>query len=260
MSVERLQVLAGESWGHTLSVQIEQSSLRADAWARRNMKVIKDAPGGLVGLVDLNGQSCYLKYYPIQSWQQRLWFKAGLGRGSKSYAKARVLLSSDILVPRPYACVLAKSGILLLTEAIPQAVDLQTLWEQGLAGLDAPCWEKAGLSLAKLHNAGFFHGDFKWSNLLLVDGEIYMVDLEAVGEFNPSGKRRYRDIARFTLNAEDMGAPLDSYQLFLQAYLNATGHQEQEVTRLTLPILNRLRAHHIKKYGERGHPLMGISP
>ncbi len=259
MSVERLQVLAGEPWGRTLSGQIEQSSLTADDWARRNMKVIKDTPGSLVGLVDLDGQSCYLKYYSIQSWHQRLWFKAGLGRGSKSYAKARVLLSSNILVPRPYACVLAKSGMLLLTEAIPQAINLQTLWEQGLAGSDAPCWEKAGSSLAKLHNAGFFHGDFKWSNLLLADGEIYMVDLEAVGEFSPSGKRRHRDIARFTLNSEDMGAPFDSYQRFLQAYLSSTGQDEQEVTRWTLPILIRLRAHHVKKYGERGHPLLGIS-
>lgn len=260
MSVEHLEVIAGEIWGHKLSLEIEQSSLPADVWAKRNMEVIKDTPGSLVGLLDLDNQRCYLKYYRIQSWQQRLWFKAGLSRGSRSFAKARVLLSSDILVPRPYACVMAKGGFLLLTQAIPQAIDLQTLWEQGQATVDHSCWEQAGSSLAKLHNAGFFHGDFKWSNLLLADGEIYLVDLEAVGELSPSGRRRYRDIARYTLNAEDMGAALGSYRAFLQAYLVATGLEEADVIKRTQPTLNRLRAHHIKKYGERGHLLMGVSP
>ncbi|MFT4825059.1 MAG: tRNA A-37 threonylcarbamoyl transferase component Bud32 [Halioglobus sp.] len=260
MSGEHLEVLAGEIWGHKLALEIKQSSLPADVWAERNMEVIKDTPGSLVGLLELDKQRCYLKYYRTQSWQQRLWFKAGLSRGSRSYAKARVLLSSDIVVPRPYACVLARGGMLLLTEAIPNAVDIQTLWDQGQATGDHSCWGKAGFSLAKLHNKGFFHGDFKWSNLLLADGKIFLVDLEAVGELSPSGKRRYRDIARYTLNAEDMGATLESYQAFLQAYLVATGLEEPEVIKRTQPALNRLRAHHVKKYGERGHPLMGVSP
>lgn len=259
MSAESLQVLAGETWGHKLSMHIEQSSLPALDWAQRNLEIIKENGGSLVGLVDLDGQSCYLKYYPIESWQQRLWFKAGLSRGSKSYAKARVLLSSDILVPKPYACVLAPQGLMLLTQAIPQAVDLQTLWERGQASANHSCWEKAGASLAKLHKNGFFHGDFKWSNLLLAQSEIYLVDLEAVGELSSFGKRRYRDIARFTLNAEDMGAPAESYRRFLEVYLRATDLEEPEVIQHTLPILNRLRERHIKKYGPRGHLLMGVA-
>jgi len=260
VSVENLRVLAGDTWGQKLSMHIEQSSLPAFSWAKRNLEILKETSGTLVGLVDLDGKKCYLKYYPIESWQRRLWFKAGLSRGSKSYAKARVLLNNDILVPRPYTCVLARHGLLLLTEAIHQAVDLQTLWDRGQASSDHECWELAGGSLAKLHTMGFFHGDFKWSNLLLAESEIYLVDLEAVGELSRNSKKRYRDIARFTLNAEDMAAPVEVYRRSMQAYFAATGLQEREVTKHTLPILNRLRARHLKKYGPRGHLLMGMTP
>ena len=258
MTVERLRVLAGQEWGLHLQHEIEKTAQEARDWAQQHIKIIKSTPTSLVGLLDLQGQPCYLKFYESKSWWQKGLFRLGLGRGSRSYRLASELSRQDILVPRPLACLLTRNGMILLTEAIPAAVDMQTLWERGVAGPDNPCWKSAGVALARLHNAGFAHGDYKWSNLLSADGELYLVDLEAVGNAGPSSNKRYRDIARFTLNAEDMAAPSSSYEQFLEAYLHGVSARKEDLIGRTLPVLKRLRTHHESKYGPRGHALMGV--
>jgi tRNA A-37 threonylcarbamoyl transferase component Bud32 len=258
VTVERLRILAGQEWGQLLLNEVEQSALEAREWTQQHIEIIKSTPTSMVGLLELQGQPCYLKFYQGKSWLQRLLFRLGLGRGSRSYRMAGELSRHGILVPQPLACLLTRRGMILLTAAIPDAVDIQTLWEQGLAGPDNPCWHDAGVTLAGLHSTGFCHGDYKWSNLLGADGKLYLVDLEAVSAVGLSRNRCFRDIARFTLNAEDMGAPPSSYEQFLQAYLDGVGAKRKAVVQRTLPVLEGLRAHHLSKYGARGHALMGV--
>lgn len=262
MSSPRLQVLVGDRWGQCLSHEIKRSSLDAYEWATKNLQVIKSTANSLVGLVDVDEQPCYLKFYIGKSRWQRLWFRLGLGRGSRSFRMANELLHHGILVPRPLSCVLVPRGMILLTQAIPNATDLQAMWEGGLTetetGIAHSCWRMAGICLAELHNAGFVHGDFKWSNLLYHRENFYLVDLEAVAVVRPGSKKRFRDLARFTLNAEDMGASRYCYELFLNAYLETSGQVEEKIVAGTMPFLNAMRAHHIKKYGARGHALMGV--
>lgn len=262
MSSPRLQVLVGERWGLRLVHEIERSSLDAYDWATQHLQVIKSTASSLVGLVDIDEQPCYLKFYLEKSRWQRLWFRLGLGRGSRSFRMANELLHCGILVPRPLSCVLVPRGMILLTEAIPGAADMQAMWEGGLTetqeGAAHDCWHRAGICLAELHKAGFIHGDFKWSNLLYHRENFYLVDLEAVAIVRPGSKKRFRDLARFTLNAEDMGASRHCYELFLNAYLEASGQLEKNVVAGTMPFLNAMRSHHIKKYGARGHALLGV--
>jgi tRNA A-37 threonylcarbamoyl transferase component Bud32 len=258
----RLKVLAGERWGLRLVYEIERSSLDPYAWATKQLQVIKSTASSLVGLVEIDEQPCYLKFYLTKSRWQWLWFRLGLGRGPRSFKMANELLRCGILVPRPLACVLAPRGMILLTEAISDATDMQTMWERGLIGAEDEaahcCWHTAGTSLAQLHNAGFVHGDYKWSNLIYHQEDFYLVDLEAVTAFGRQNKKRYRDLARFILNAEDMGAPRHCYELFMSAYLDVSGELEQNVVAGTMPFLSAMRSHHIQKYGPRGHALMGL--
>ena len=263
MTSPRLQVLVGERWGLHLVDEIERTSLDAYDWATKHLQIIKSTASSLVGLVEIDQQPCYLKFYVSKSRWQRLGFRLGLGRGSRSFRMANELLHHGILVPRPLSCVLVPRGMILLTEAISDATDMQTLWERGLTESDGEdtehsCWHAAGMCLATLHNAGFMHGDFKWSNLLYHQESFYLVDLEAVAIAGPASKKRFRDLARFTLNAEDMGAPRHCYRLFLNAYLEASGQHEKNVVAGTMPFLRAMRSHHVNKYGARGHALMGV--
>jgi len=258
VTAEHLQVLVGQEWGEALCDEIHSTGLDARAWGQEHINVLKSTPTSLVGLLELKGQPCYFKFYQSKSWWQKIVFRLGLGRGSRSYRVAGELSAKDIAVPQPLACLLTRHGMILLTEAISGASDMQSLWEEGLATPENPCWRNAGVVLGHLHNAGFSHGDYKWSNLLGADEVLYLVDLEAVSKVGSSSNKPYRDIARFTLNAEDMGAPRSSYENFLNAYLKETDSEEEDVVRRTLPILNGLRTHHISKYGPRGHALMGV--
>lgn len=255
-----MKVLVGERWGLHLVHEIERSSLDAYAWAKQELKIIKSTASSLVGLVEIDSQSCYLKFYLSKSPWQSLWFRLGLGRGSRSFKMANELLHCGILVPRPLSCALVPRGMILLTEAISDATDMQTMWERGLIDTEGQaaysCWHTAGKCLAELHNAGFVHGDFKWSNLIYYQETFYLVDLEAVAIVGPKNKKRYRDLARFILNAEDMGAPRHCYESFMSAYLDASGQVEQNVVAETMPFLSAMRSHHIQKYGPRGHALM----
>lgn len=256
-----MQVLVGEHWGSRLIDKIERSSVAPYDWAKKNIEVIKSTTTSLVGLVEVDQQACYLKFYLSKSIWQRGSFRLGMGRGSRSFKMADTLLKHGILVPRPLACVLVPRGMILLTEAVSGATDMQTLWERGLIDLNCDahgCWQMAGTCLGELHKAGFMHGDFKWSNLLFDKSNLFQVDLEAVAALRPGSKKRYRDLARFTLNAEDMGAPKGCYKLFLDAYLNASGQLENTVVAGTMPYLNAMRTHHIKKYGARGHALLEL--
>lgn len=108
--------------------------------------------------------------------------------------------------------------------------------------------------LASLHNAGFSHGDCKWSNFLWLGDEFYLVDLEAVSR---CGKKQHVDLARFIMNAEDLAIPGELFGVFLSHYFDAVENtREQQVPKI-LPVLKRLRARHELQYGSRGHKLLG---
>ena len=110
-------------------------------------------------------------------------------------------------------------------------------------------------SLAQLHMAAFSHGDCKWSNLLHLDEQVYLVDLDAARRGRLGGRRQARDLARFTLDAEELAIDQETYQVFLEDYFTETGVSRDAMTALMLPILHRLRRRHQRQYGDRGRPL-----
>jgi len=112
----------------------------------------------------------------------------------------------------------------------------------------------AASALENLHNAGFSHGDCKWSNCLWVADKLYLVDLEAVSK---RGKRQHVDLARFTMNAEDLALPAQLFGVFLNHYFDSVEKTREELVPKILPVLKRLRTRHQLQYGSRGHKLLG---
>jgi tRNA A-37 threonylcarbamoyl transferase component Bud32 len=147
--------------------------------------------------------------------------------------------------------------MLLLTEGLRNSRDLKALWQDEAAPRDSGALlEAAGKALASLHRAGFAHGDCKWSNLQWTGFDFYLVDLEGVEKAALGGRRQARDLARFSVNAEDLEATPDDFEGFLSSYCQGVDIPRETVVDRLMPDLIQLRNRHREKYGERGAPLL----
>ena len=228
-----------------------------DAWVEASARTLKSDPYSRVGLIELEQQLCYLKYYRAKSPLQKLWFRMGRGRAVAAYDAALALAANAVPVPEPRACLQVPGGSLLLTEGLRGSTDLKALWLQSPAeAAGGRLLQCAGETIARLHRAGFAHGDCKWSNLLWQGETLFLADLEAVASVAPGSAKQARDLARFTVNAEDLGVGEGDYERFLASYLEATGVTRDALLALVRPPLAELRGRHLQKYGERGARLI----
>jgi tRNA A-37 threonylcarbamoyl transferase component Bud32 len=152
---------------------------------------------------------------------------------------------------------LVPEGILLLTEGMPDGRNLNDLWrEQPAPDEFRQIMHGAGESVARLHRAGYAHGDCKWSNLLWTGRQCYLVDLDGVGMAAIASAKQARDLARFTLNAEELAIGPELYELFLESYLQCVGASRDATMANMMPLLRMLRDRHLAKYGARGQRLL----
>lgn len=251
------RILRGDSWADALSERLKEGSDDGQSWMEQHTEVVKRDAHSSVGAICLQDRYCFLKYYRSKSLLQALLFRTGRGRGVASFDNAVALQAADVAVPAPLACLLVADGVMLLSEGIKSAVDLKTLWLQGPSDSQLKAlMTNAAHSLAALHVAGFSHGDCKWSNFL-VDGErIVLIDLEAVQSRSTFDAGCARDLARFTLNAEDMGLSQTNFDVFLASYAHEVEKTPEAISRSIVPWLEKLRQRHLKKYGRRGHSLI----
>lgn len=258
---KKFRVRRGSVWGERLIDELSKFDGEAMDWMDRHTRVLKSDKHSKVGLLELDGQTCYLKYYEGKSWGQRVLFKMGRGRGFSSFDSSLALLKNQISVPQPLSCLLVPRGMMLLTEAIQPARDLKTEWLAGPGSqLKLALMGQAGGALREFHATGYCHGDCKWSNFVWSKRHFYFVDLESVkpasGDILGS-KKQLRDIARFVLNAEDLGLSEQEFKPFLLAYLDQSKLSEAALAGAIMPILKRLRSRHEKHYGVRGSRLIG---
>lgn len=258
---KQIRVRRGSIWGERLSDELSQFNGNTMDWMEQHTRVIKSDQHSKVGLLELEQQNCYLKYYQSKSWGQRALFRLGIGRGFRSFDGALALLEKQVPVPQPLSCVLIPGGMMLLTRAIQPACDLKAQWLDGPgADLKAALMATAGRVLHGMHAAGYCHGDCKWSNFLWSQGQIYFVDLEAVevaGGGVLGSTKQARDVARFVLNAEDLSLTRAEFEPFIQTYLEHSKVSEKALIGAIMPVLARLRRRHDKHYGVRGTRLLG---
>lgn len=251
------RVLRDDGWAADLSQCLASATDSIEPWMENNTRMMKRDAHSCVGLLELGADLCYLKFYRSKSPLQSLSFEIGYGRGVRSFDVAGRLAAAGVLVPAARCVLLVSGGMLLLTEGLANSADLKYLWSEQLPADEFRRWMvAAGEALAKMHLAGFSHGDCKWSNFQCCEQGVVFVDLEAVARAASGSAAQCRDLARFTLNAEDMALPLDDYERFLEAYLAATGWDRKEVLANVLKPLKPLRARHLAKYGPRGHALV----
>jgi tRNA A-37 threonylcarbamoyl transferase component Bud32 len=222
-----------------------------------NTRPLKTTRHSFVGLLELEGELCYLKLYTGKSLFQKGLFALGRGRAVTGFDIAQELLRQGVQVPAPLACLSMDGYMLLLTRGIAQAVDLNTLWLRGLGEKQKLYWmERCAEVLGTLHSKGFSHGDTKWTNLLCQEQKMWLVDLEAVkatnGRLNPVG----RDLARFTLNAEDRELSQEHFEQFLSGYCDVSGIARSDLLAVMARPLGKMRQRHRLQYGQRGRRLL----
>ncbi len=248
------RVLRGGDWAAEALAQLPYDT---GAGLQVHGRLLKRDQHSVVALGELQGETCYLKFYAAKNLLQRGLFALGRGRAIDAYDAAAALTQAGIAVPLAKACLLLGDGLLLATEGMPDAQDLKAVWVQGApAALRQQMLQAAGETLAALHGAGFAHGDCKWSNLLWEQNRFFLVDLEAVVRCPKGDRRQARDLARFTLNAEDLGVEPRAYQHFLDAYSGCSSISSADLVEQMRGDLTRLRARHREKYGERGARLI----
>lgn len=251
------RVLRGAAWGNVLCSAIEPAGEDIGEWLSEHTQVLKQDEHSQVGLLQLAGELCYLKLYRPKSTLQRLRFRLGRGRAVHSFDSAVALRAVAVPVPEARACLLTPGGMLLLAQGVAHACDMQTLWQQDSPGeMQENILRQAAQALAHLHQKGFAHGDCKWSNMLWAQEQLYLVDLDAVLAARVGSARQARDLARFTLNAEEQTLQPARYEKFLQEYLQLMSLSRQDLMRAMLPPLQKLRLRHQLRYGNRGQPLV----
>jgi tRNA A-37 threonylcarbamoyl transferase component Bud32 len=248
---------SGDSWGVTLQQVLAASSADTASWMQQHTHLLKSDANSRVGLLQLQREVCYLKLYCYKSSLQKLLFRLGHGRPVRSFDIALELLAKGVPVPRPLACLSVPEGILLLTEGMPDGRNLNDLWrEQPASDELRQLVHGAGESVARLHLAGYAHGDCKWSNLLWTGQQCYLVDLDGAGKAAVGSAKQARDLARFTLNAEELAIGPELYELFLGSYLQGVSISRSVAIDRMMPVLRMLRDRHVAKYGERGRRLL----
>ncbi len=227
-------------------------------WMHDNTQILKQDRHSLVGLLPgERSKRLFIKLYLAKGPLQRYAFSRGVGRACDAFDQARLLAIAGVPVPRPLACLQLPGAMMLATAVIDGAVDLKSAWQaQPGDPRVADLVATAGHQLGGMHRAGYAHGDCKWSNLLCSGERLFFADLEAVSSSLQGSAAQYRDVARFTVNAEDMAVPPDLYERFFRAYQGVIGKDREELLAKLRSPLRRLRRRHKSRYGERGHQLL----
>lgn len=250
-------ILRGDEWATRLRDELGGAPPDMNAWMQRNTRLLKRDAASEVGLLTLDDTLCCIKYYRHKSYRHRLLLRAARGRPVRSFDVGTQLTEAGVSVPKPLALLRVPDGALLMVEGVTEAEALDLLWEKNPDEEDAQkilC--AAGELMAQLHRAGFAHGDCKWRNLLWSARGCHLVDLDAAGRAGMGSLRQARDVARFTLDAEELGLSQTRFGYFLDSYLSGTGRGREEVIADALPALRKLRERHLTRYGRAGQALL----
>ncbi len=189
-----------------------------------------------------------------RNWWRRLvqlWPPARSGRG---WQMGHGLLNRDLATARPLALVQRRLGplvldSLLITEAIPGAIDLETFLRQQQAVLSPHDWavlkqrlaQLLARQLRRLYERGFTHRDCKASNILVVQHpelKLLWIDMDGVrfrGWLTPASP--LRPLVRLQVSVQDLrGLTRTDRVRFLKAYFARYG-QSPDAWRKAWPLL-----------------------
>lgn len=191
--------------------------------------------------LNLDGQPLVLRHYRrgglVRKVSAKRYFYTGL-------AQTRAMLEFDILqqmhdrqlpVPKPYACRVAKHGIVYEASIVTHRLEGKTLAQQLLvSALADEVWIKIGQTLARFHAEGIYHADLNAHNILVSnEGVVSLIDFD---------RARYRAFNACPSNEQWCLASMNRLQRSIKkVVLQTQGNVAKELTdhAPSTPVANR---------------------
>lgn len=180
-------VRSGDGWiihDPALLPQPQSTHFEVDQWGSA---VVGSAAGR---------QSAHFIDHGEQAWVLRHYWRGGLpgrllrdqyvylGRNfSRPFQEWRILAQAHadgVHVPRPVAARLSRRGLVYRGDILMQRIE----GAQSLADLLAqqamlpPLWRSLALTIARCHQAGYWHADLNARNVLCRDGQWWLIDFD----------------------------------------------------------------------------------
>ena len=148
-------------------------------------------------------QAAYFIDHGQDSWVLRHYWRGGLpgallrdqyvylGRDwSRPFKEWRILArahADGVHVPRPVAARVSRSGLVyrgdILMQRIEHARSLADLLADNL--MLPPLWRSLALTIARCHQAGYWHADLNARNVLCRDGQWWIIDFDRARQRGP---------------------------------------------------------------------------
>jgi len=151
-------------------------------------KLVKDRGYRQVWRFEFEGRGYYLKFYPRRSWDLKRLFRGSAAR--REFVRLQALQRANVPAPRPVAQLVGfrledQVGDAVILEAIEPAVSLdQYITGLGMKGEAIPHRRQLVKQIIdmvhQLGKAGLGHDDLHLGNILLREGELYLLDGYAV--------------------------------------------------------------------------------
>ncbi|MEK7313301.1 MAG: lipopolysaccharide kinase InaA family protein, partial [Deltaproteobacteria bacterium] len=186
--------------------------------------ILKNGRTVKAGLVTLpSGEKLFLKRYNRKGFFHTLKNVFKISRARDVWRKSYAAELRGLNVPRPVAYMESRSlGVLKRSYVVSEFVDGARLSEITEAGRSGEFFRYLGRAIGEMHRLGFFHGDLKWSNILVKEGirpVFYFTDIDGSRvEKRLALSSVEHDIERFSREMKKYGIPEASKRAFFEGY------------------------------------------
>ena len=189
----------------------ERGALRPQAGGRGGVQIIATPAG-----------ECVLRHYRRGGMVAKLMGDRYLWRGAdatRCFAEFRLLAEIARLGlpgPAPMAARYRRHGLFYRADLITRRIaDAQTLAECLAAGrLDAELAREVGALVARFHRAGIWHADLNAHNVLVTEGELYLIDFDRGRVRTPAEGWRLANLQRLHRSLLKLSRPGHEISVF----------------------------------------------
>ncbi len=184
-------------------------------------RILKDGGACKVALVEAAGRKMVVKRYNWRGWLKGLRYQVKGSRARRVWFYGHLLPAIGIPTPQPFAWLeRSEKGIVRKSYIINEYIEAPTLFDF-LCDSTKPHEERADVledlhgMFKTMHRHRLTHGDMKRSNILVADGRILLIDLDATTLHRSRlvyEIKRKRDLARFWECIEDNNVPVSLLQ------------------------------------------------
>lgn len=121
--------------------------------------------------------------------------------GSRPYRELALMIAmwqQGLPIARPVAARLTRKGLSynadLITALLPDSRDLVGVLKQ--SPMSAALWQDVGATIARFHRAGIYHADLNARNILLSQGQFYLIDFDRGEQRTPQSYWQQANLER----------------------------------------------------------------